>query len=108
MSKSKADKLTEKEKEQQRLVIPFDKTKQFITNLNAIFDASEIFQEWEIKPSSIVLKSSSLKMQFTLKNTAIEKEIEKMDIGQKKIQDFLDPDEVPEQELAADMEIEPE
>lgn len=106
MSKSKAEALTEKEKEQQRLVIPFDKTKAFITNLNAIFDASDIFQEWEIKPSSIVLKSSSLKMQFTLKNTAIEKEIEKMDIGQKKIKDFMDPDEVPEEGLVADMDPE--
>ena len=103
MSKTKAEKLTEKEKEQQRLVIPFDKTKQFITNLNAIFDSSELFREWEIKPSSIVLKGSSLKIQFTLKNTAIDKAIDDMDIGQKKIGDFLDPDKVPEEELEADI-----
>ena len=99
MSKNKAEKLTEKEKQQQRLVIPFDKTKQFITNLNAILDSSDLFWEWEIKPSSIVLKSTALKMQFTLKNTAIEKELEKMDKGQKKIPDYLDPDEIPEDEL---------
>ncbi len=104
MSKSKADKLTEKEKEQQRLVIPFDKTKKFITNLIALLDSSELFQEWEIKASSIVLKSNSLKIQFTLKNTAIEKELEKMDKGQKKIKDYLDPDEIPEEELEQPIE----
>lgn len=104
MSKTKAEKLSEKEKEQQRLVIPFDKTKMFITNLNAIFDSSALFNEWEIKPSSIVLKSSSLKIQFTLKETAIEKELEKMDIGQKRIKDFLDPDEAHEEELEAEAE----
>ncbi|KKL86311.1 hypothetical protein LCGC14_1946000 [marine sediment metagenome] len=93
MSKSKAEKLTEKEKERQRLVIPFDKSKQFITNLIALLDSSELFQEWDIKTSSIVLKSSSLKMQFTLKSTAIERELDKMDKGQRKIQDFADPDD---------------
>ncbi|KKL57944.1 hypothetical protein LCGC14_2230350 [marine sediment metagenome] len=93
MSKSKAEKLSDKEKEQQRLVIPFDKAKKIVTNLNALFDSSELFGEWEIKPSSIVLKSTSLKMQFTLKSTAIERELENMDKGQKKIKDFTDPDE---------------
>ena len=99
MTKNKAEKLTEKEKEQQWLVIPFDKTKMFITNLSAILDASNLFKEWEIKTTSIALKSNSLKMEFTLKNTAIEKELERMDIGQKKLGEFLDPDKVPEEEL---------
>ena len=96
MARTKAEKLTEKEKEQQRLVIPFDEAKQFVTNLNALFDASELFKKWEINHKSMVLKSNSLKMQFVLKETAIENIIEKMDIGQKKIKDYLDPDEVPE------------
>jgi hypothetical protein len=46
MTGKKSEKLTEKEKEQQRLVIPFDKTKQFLTNLNSILDTSDIFKEW--------------------------------------------------------------
>lgn len=99
MVKTKPEKLTEKEKEQQRLVIPFDEAKQFVTNLNALFDASELFKKWEINHKSMVLKSNSLKMQFVLKETAIDKIIEKMDIGQKKIKDYLDPDEIPEEEL---------
>lgn len=99
MSKTKAEKLTEKEKEQQRLVIPFDEAKQFITNLNALFDSSELFKKWEINHKSMVLKSNSLKMQFILKDTAIAQIIESMDIGQKKLKDFLDPDKIHEEEL---------
>ena len=104
MAKKKVDKLTEKEKENQRLTIPFDKSKQFITNLNTIFDASEVFREWEIRSKSIVLKSTSLKMQFTLKNTAIENEIDKLDIGQKRMAEYLDPDRVPDDEAEAEVE----
>lgn len=99
MKETKSEKLTEKEKERQRLVIPFDKTKQFITNLNAILDSSDIFKEWEIKPNSIALKSTSLSMKFLLKGSAIEKEIDALDKSQKKMEDFLDPDQVPEDEL---------
>ena len=99
MSKTKAEKLTEKEKEQQRLVIPFDEAKQFLTNINAMLDSSEIFKNWEIKPSSVILKSNALKMQFTLKDTAIAQIIESMDKGQKKLKDFLDPDKIHEEEL---------
>ena len=104
MATSKAEKLTEKEKEQQRLVIPFDEGKQFVSNLNTLFDASELFKKWEINHKSMVLKSNSLKMQFVLKETAIEKIIEKMDIGQKKMQEFMDPDKVPDEAV----EIEPD
>ncbi len=104
MVKKKIDKLTEKEKENQRLTIPFDKTKQFITNLNTIFDASEVFKEWEIKPKSLVLKGTSLKIQFLLKNTAIEKEIDKLDVGQKRMGEYLDPDRVPDEGLEAEVE----
>lgn len=103
MSKSKAEKLTEKEKEQQRLVIPFDEAKQFVTNLNTLFDASELFKKWEINHKSMVLKSNSLKMQFILKETAIEKIIDKMDIGQKRMGEFLDPDQEPDEAI----EVEP-
>ena len=103
MTKTKSEKLTEKEKEQQRLVIPFDKTKQFITNLNAILESSDLFKEWEIKPSSLVLKSSSLSMKFLLKGSAIEKAIEALDHSQKKIAEFLDPDQVPEEELSVEV-----
>ena len=106
MTKTKSEKLTEKEKEQQRLVIPFDKTKQFITNLNAILESSDIFKEWEIKPNSLVLKSTSLSMKFLLKGSAIEKEIDALDKSQKKMADFLDPDQVHEEELG--IEIGPE
>ena len=106
MTENKSEKLTEKEKERQRLVIPFDKTKQFITNLNAILDSSDIFKEWEIKPTSLVLKSNSLSMKFILKSSAIEREIELLDKSQKKIEAFLDPDQVPEDELG--VEIGPE
>ena len=101
--KSKAEKLTEKEKEQQRLIIPFDEAKQFVTNLNALFDASALFKKWEINHKNMVLKSTSLKMQFILKDTAIDKIIEKMDTGQKRMGDFLDPDKIPDDEL----EVEP-
>ena len=104
MSKSKAEKLTDKEKEQQRLVIPFDEAKQFVTNLNALFDASDLFKKWEINHKSMVLKSNSLKMQFVLKETAIEKIIERMDIGQKRMGEFLDPDEIPDEAV----EVEPD
>lgn len=104
MTENKSEKLTEKEKERQRLVIPFDKTKQFITNLNAILDSSDIFKEWEIKPTSLVLKSTSLSIKFLLKSSAIEREIELLDKSQKKIESFLDPDQVPEGEI----EITPE
>ena len=100
MTETKSEKLTEKEKERQRLVVPFDKTKQFITNLNALLDSSDLFREWEIKPKSIVLKSTSLSMKFLLKSSAIDKEIEKLDKSQKKIESFLDPDQVPEIEIA--------
>lgn len=103
MTKDKSEKLTEKEKEQQRLVIPFDKTKQFITNLNAILDSSDIFKEWEIKPNSLALKSTSLSMKFLLKSSAIEKEIDALDKSQKKMADFLDPDQAPAEELGAEM-----
>lgn len=99
MSKSKAEKLTEKEKEQQRLVIPFDEGKQFVTNLNTLFEASPVFRNWEINHKSMVLKSNSLKMQFILKETAIEKIIDKMDIGQKRMGEFLDPDKVPDEAI---------
>ena len=105
MTGKKSEKLTEKEKERQRLIIPFDKTKQFITNLNAILDSSDIFKEWEIKPTSVVLKSTSLSMKFLLKSSAIEREIELLDKSQKKMKEFLDPDQVPEDEL---VEIAPE
>jgi len=103
LSKNKAEKLTDKEKEQQRLIIPFEKAKQFITNLNAILD-TEIFRDWEINQSSIILKSTHLKMSFTLKNTAIEKILEAMDKSQKRIGEFLDPDRVPDEELEAEVE----
>lgn len=103
MTGTKSEKLTEKEKERQRLVIPFDKTKQFITNLNAILDSSDIFKEWEIKPTSIVLKNTSLSMKFLLKSSAIEREIELLDKSQKKMEDFLDPDQVPEDELGVEI-----
>lgn len=103
MTGKKSEKLTEKEKEQQRLVIPFDKTKQFITNLNAILDSSDVFKEWEIKPTSLVLKSTSLSMKFLLKGSAIDREIEALDKSQKKMKDFFDPDQVPEGELGAEI-----
>jgi len=103
MTGTKSEKLTEKEKERQRLVIPFDKTKQFITNLNAILESSDIFKEWEIKPTSLVLKSTSLSIKFLLKDSAIEKEIDALDKSQKKMKDFLDPDQVPEEELGAEI-----
>ncbi len=103
MTGTKSEKLTEKEKERQRLVIPFDKTKQFITNLNAILESSDIFKEWEIKPTSLVLKSTSLSMKFLLKDSAIEKEIDLLDKSQKKMADFLDPDQVPEEELGTEI-----
>jgi len=45
-------------------------------------------------------------MKFLLKSSAIEKEIDKLDKSQKKMVDFLDPDQVPEEELS--MEIGPE
>lgn len=94
--------LTEKEKEQQRIIIPFDKAKQFFTNLHAIFEVSEIFQEWKIDPKSLVLKSNALSLKFQLRQSAIEKVIESFDTGQQKIKDFLDPDKVPEEELEAE------
>lgn len=103
MTGTKSEKLTEKEKERQRLVIPFDKTKQFITNLNAILESSDIFKEWEIKPTSLVLKSTSLSMKFLLKSSAIEREIDLLNKSQKKIESFLDPDQVPEEELGAEI-----
>jgi len=103
MTGKKSEKLTEKEKERQRLVIPFDKTKQFITNLNAILESSDIFKEWEIKPTSLVLKSTSLSIKFLLKSSAIEKEIDVLDKSQKKMKDFLDPDQVTEGELGAEI-----
>jgi hypothetical protein len=105
MTGKKSEKLTEKEKEQQRLVIPFEKTKQFITNLNAILESSDLFKEWEIKLNSLVLKSTSLSMKFLLKGSAIEKEIDALDKSQKRMAEFLDPDQVPEAEL---VEIGPE
>ena len=104
MPKSKAEKLTEKEKEQQRLIIPFDEAKQFVTNLNTLFDASELFKKWEINHKSMVLKSTSLKMQFILKETAIEKIIDKMDTGQKRMEEFIDPDKVPDEELEVELD----
>jgi len=106
MTENKSEKLTEKEKERQRLVIPFDKTKRFISNLNAILESSDIFKEWEIKPNSLVLKSTSLSMKFLLKSSAIEKEIDALDKSQKKIEAFLDPDQVLDEELG--VEIGPE
>lgn len=102
--KTKTDKLTEKEKENQRLTIPFDKSKRFITNLITVMDSSEIFNEWGIKLKSIILKSNLLKISFVLKDTAIEKEIDKLDIGQKRMGDFLDPDIVPDEELGVEVE----
>jgi len=103
MTGTKSEKLTEKEKERQRLVIPFDKTKQFITNLNAILESSDTFKEWEIKPTSLVLKSTSLSIKFLLKSSAIDREIELLDKSQKKMKDFLDPDQVPEEELGTEI-----
>lgn len=93
--------LTEKEKEHQRLLIPFDKSKQFFTNLNTIFEVNEVFQEWEIDFKSLVLKSNTLTLKFKLSDTAIEKVIESLDVGQKKLETFLNPDEVPDEELEA-------
>lgn len=94
--KNKPEKLTEREKEQQRLTIPFDKSKMFITNLNTLFDSLAIFKEWEIDPKSIALKGISLKIQFKIKDTAIEKEIDALDRGQKRMGDFMDPDMEPD------------
>ena len=96
--------MTEKEKEQHRLVIPFDKSKKFVTNLNVLFNTMDIFKEWEINHKSIILKSTSLKMQFIIKDTAIEKDIEALDIGQKRMGDFLDPDNIPDEAV----EVEPD
>lgn len=95
--------LTEKEKEQHRFLIIFDKAKQFFTNLNTIFEASEVFQEWEIDPKSLVMKNNALSLKFKLRHTAIEKVIEALDTGQKKIKAFLDSDEVPEEELGQEI-----
>lgn len=102
--KSKLEKLTEKEKEQQRLVIPFDKSKKFVTNLIVLFNTMDIFKEWEIDLKSIGLKSTKLKIQFNIKDVAIEKDIEALDRGQKRMGVFLDPDKVPDEEV----EIEPD
>lgn len=99
MAKKKIDPLTEKEKEDQRLVIPFDKSKQFVTNLIALFDSSTLFKEWEINHKSINLKGTSLKMHFVIKDTAIDKEIENLDTAQKKIKQFIDPDKVPDEPI---------
>ena len=103
MVKKKIDPLTEKEKEQQRLLIPFDKAKQFVSNLNALIDESPLFNQWEINHKSVNLKGTSLKMHFVIKNTAIEKEIESLDTSQKKIKQFLDPDKVPDEEVDVDV-----
>ncbi len=94
--------LTEKEKEQQRVLIPFDKAKQFFTNIYAMFEVSEVFQEWDVDPKSLVLKGNTLSLKFKLKQSAIEKVIDSLDTGQQKIKDFLDPDKVPEEELEAE------
>ena len=94
--------LTEKEKEQQRVLIPFDKAKRFFTNIYAIFEASEIFQEWDVDPKSLILKGNKLSLKFILKQSAVENVIESLDTGQQKIKDFLDPDNVPEEELNAE------
>jgi hypothetical protein len=85
--------ISEKEKEQQRSVIPFDLAKEFVNNLNVLLADDPLFKKWEINKSSTALKGTKLSLQFTLKQTEIEKIIDGLDAAQKKIFAFADPDE---------------
>lgn len=84
--------LTDREKERFRQTIPIDKARMLISNLNALIDTSEIFNDWEINYKTTTIKDTQVKVQFRLKSTSIEKEIEDLDPHQKKMDDFVDPD----------------
>ncbi len=86
--------LTEGEKEKYRLLIPFDKAKEFVSNIHSLVSTDPIFSDWEIISKSTNLKGHTLKLNFGLKDTTIEKEIEALDPHQKTLDDkFEDPDE---------------
>jgi hypothetical protein len=86
-------KLSEPEKEKQRLIIPFDEAKMFVSNMGAILENDPLFSKWEINRKFTTLKGSSLKLEYVLKQTAIEKRLEEMDPAQQLIGAFVDPDE---------------
>ena len=83
--------LTEKQKEDLRVLIPLEKAMQFISNLQVIIRTPE-FNDWEIYTKSTNIKNTSLNMQFKLKESAIERTIDEQDPNQKKIDDFDDPE----------------
>lgn len=76
--------LSEKEKEKQRNLIMFDLAKNFVNNLTAILDVEEEIP-WEYLPNKMSLSNNKLTLKFALRETYIEKEIEKLDKAQKKI-----------------------
>ena len=92
--------LSDKEKENLRLGIPFEKSKQFVTNINTILQTSKVFKDWMIKENSPGLKGSVLSLTFVLKDTVIPQTIEDLDKGRKgPLDKYIDPDKVLDEDV---------
>lgn len=84
--------LTEKQKEDLRVLVPLEKAKQFISSLQVVIRAHEEFNDYEINAKATTIKDTSLKIEFKLKDIAIDRIIREADPFQKKINDFEDPE----------------
>lgn len=86
--------LTDKQIEQQKLIIPLEIGTELITNLSVLFDEEELFRKWEIVKNSIAVKGNKISISFLLKDIAVEKYLEDLTgVKQEKIEKFLDPDD---------------
>lgn len=78
--------LSEKEKEKQRNLMTFDLAKKFVGFITVVMD-QEDDMAWSYLPNKMGLKNNKLSLVFELKPSYIQKEIEKLDKEQRKIDD---------------------
>ncbi len=86
--------LTDKQKEDLAMIIPIQKYERLINNLNLLFEEDDTLKDWEI--SSYGHKGMTVSLSLKLKPNVIPREIEELS-GQKKIDDFKDPDKEKEE-----------
>ena len=92
MKKKNMAGLSESEKIKLKKSLIWDLAKKFVNNLTTYLEIDE--ENWTYLDEKTSLTGKTLKLTFKLSDSAIEQEVVKLDVEQKKLDDFNPDDEL--------------
>ena len=92
--------LSDKQKEKQKILIPFDLSKKFLNNITTFVESEE--PDWKYVATKQVLKGRVLTIAFTLSDESITEEVNKLDKEQRKLDEYAKPNNAEELEVIPD------